>query len=83
MSHKIIDNNLVAIQKSQIILTLNKPAYIEMCILDLSKVIMYKFHHDYVKNKYSNNSRVLFIDTDSLMYKTKAEDVYKHFSSNK
>ena len=75
MSHKIIDNNLVAIQKSQIILTLNKPAYTEMWILDLSKVIMYKFHHDYVKNKYSNNSRVLFIDTDSLMYKTKAEDV--------
>ena len=54
-----------------------------MCILDLSKVLMYKFHYDYIKNKYSNNSRLLFTDTNSLMYEMKTEDVYKDFSDDK
>ena len=49
MSHKILDNNLVAIRKSKIALTLKKPAYIGMCILDLTKVLMYEFHYDYIK----------------------------------
>ena len=38
---------------------------------------MYKFHYDYIKNKYGNNSRLLFTDTDSLMYEMKTEDVYE------
>ena len=66
MSHKIFDNDLVAIRKNKVTLTLNKPAYIGMCILELSKVLMYEFHYDYIKNKYGNNSRILF--TDRLMY---------------
>ena len=44
MSHKIFDNDLVVTHKSKVILTLNKPAYIGTCILELSKVLMYKFH---------------------------------------
>ena len=83
MSHKIFDNNLVAIPKSKLALSLNKSAYTEMCILELSKVLMYKFHYDYIKNKYDDKSNLLFRDTDSLMYDTKTEDVYKDFSSNK
>ena len=43
----------------------SKPAYFGMCILKLSKVLMYKFHCDYIKNKYSNNLSLLFTDTDS------------------
>ena len=62
MSLKIFDNDLVAIVKNKITLTLNKPAYIGMCILELSKVLMYKFHYDYMKNKYGNKSRLLFTD---------------------
>ena len=53
-----------------------------MCILELSKMLMYKFHYDYIKNKYDNNLR-LFTDTDSLMYEIKTEDVCKDFSNNK
>ena len=52
-------------------LTLNKPAYIGMYILELSKVLMYEFHDDYIKNTYGNNSRLLFTDTDGLMYEIK------------
>ena len=44
---------------------------------------MYKFHYDYIKNKYGNNSRLLFTDTDSLLYDIKTENVYKMFSNNK
>ena len=71
------------IRKNKVILTLNKLAYIGMCILELSKVLMCEFHYDYIKNKYGNNLRLLFIDNDSLMYEIKTEDLYKDFSNNK
>ena len=82
-SHKIFDNDLVAIPINKVTLTLNKPAYIGMCILELSKILMYEFHYDYIKNKYGNNSRLIFKDTDSLMYEIKNEDVYEDFSNDK
>ena len=44
MSHKIFDNNLIVIQKNKVALKLNKPAHIGMCILQLSKILMYEFH---------------------------------------
>ena len=62
---------------------LKKPAYVWMYILDLSKVLMYKSHNDYIKNKYSNNSRLLFTDTDSLMHEIKTKDVYGDFSKDR
>ena len=49
VSGKIIDINLVAIQKSKISVKLNKLAYIGMCILELSKELMDEFHYDYIK----------------------------------
>ena len=82
MSGKIFDNDLVAICKNKVRLTLNKPACIRMCILELSKVLIYEFHYDYTKNKYGNNSRLLFTDTDSLKYEIKTENVYKDFSND-
>ena len=54
-----------------------------MCILELSKVLMYEFDYDYIKNKYGNKSKLLFTDTNSLMYENKTEDVYEDFSSGK
>ena len=83
MSHKLFDNNLFAIQKSKGSLKLNKLADIGMCIFELSKVLIYEFHYDYIKNKDDNKSKLLFTDTDSLMYEIKTEDVYEDFSSNK
>ena len=44
---------------------------------------MYEFHYVCIKNKYGNNSRLLFIDSDSLIYEIKSEDVSQDFSNNK
>ena len=68
MSHKIFDNNLIAILKSKVPLKPQKPSYTGMCILELSKILMCEFHYDYIKNKYDNKSKLLFTDTDSLMH---------------
>ena len=83
MSQKMFDNDLVPICKSKVTLTLSKRAYIGICISNLSKVFMYEFHYDYVKSKYGNSSRLLFTQTDSLMYEIKTEHVYKDFNKDK
>ena len=58
MLQKIFDNDIVAMHKSKVSLKLNKPAYVRRCILDLSEVLIYEFHYDYIKNKYSKYSRL-------------------------
>ena len=83
MLHKILKRDLVAIPKSKLALKHHKSAFIGKSILELSKVWMYKFHYDYIKNKYDNKSKVLFKHADSLMNEIKAEYVYKDFRSNK
>ena len=79
VSSKIFNENLMAVHKVKETLTLNRPAYVGMCILDLSKTLIYDFHHNYIKKKYNNRARLLFTDTDSLTYEIQAEDVYKDF----
>ena len=81
--HKVFDNDLVTICKTKVTLTLNKLAYIELCILELSKVLIYKLHYDYIKHKYGNNSRLLLTETKSVMYEIKTEDISKDFSNDK
>ena len=50
-----------------------------MCILELSKVLMYEFHYDNIKNKFDKKSKLLFTDTDGLMNEIKTEIVYRRF----
>ena len=83
VSSKIFNKNLVAVHKIKETLTLNRPAYVGMCILDLSKTLMYNFHYKYIKNKYGNKAKLLFTDTDSLTYEIEAKDVYKDFFKDK
>ena len=52
-----------------------------MCILELNKLLMYEFHYDYINNKYENESKLSFTDTDSSIYEIKTEDIYEDFSS--
>ena len=83
VSSKIFNENLIAVHKVKETLTLSNPAYVGMCILDLSKMLMYDFHYNYIKKKYGNRAKLLLTDTDSLTYKIEAEDVYKDFWNDK
>ena len=80
---KIFNENLVAVHKIKEVLTLNRPAYVGMCVLDLSKTLMYDFHYNYIKQKYGDKAKLLFTDTDSLTYEIEAEDVYQDFWNDK
>ena len=81
-SRKIFSENLVSVHMKKTSLTMNKPVYLGMCILDLSKTIMYDFHYNYIKSKYGDKAKLLFSDTDSLMYEIQTEDFYKDISGD-
>ena len=83
VSSKICNENLMAVHKLKENLTLNRPAYVGMCILDLSKTLMYNFHNNYIRKKYGDRAKLLFTDMDSLTYEIKARDVYKDFWKDK
>ncbi|XP_065642665.1 uncharacterized protein LOC136074289 [Hydra vulgaris] len=78
----IFDENLIAIHMKRTKLKYNKPIYLGMSILDLSKTLMYEFHYEYIKKKYSDNAKLLFTDTDSLAYEIKTEDIYKDIKND-
>ena len=83
ISSKIFNKNLVAVHKIKETLTLNRRAYVGMCILDLSETLMYDFHYNYIKNKYNKKAKLLFTDTDSLTYEIEADNVYQDFWKDK
>ena len=79
---KIFNENLVSVHMKKTSLTMNKPVYLGMCILDLSKTIMYDFHYNYIKPKYGEKAKLLITDTDSFMYEIQTEDFYKDISED-
>ena len=67
----------MAVHCVKTVLTLNKPIYFGFSILELSKLLMYKFHYDYASNNFDTN--LLFTYTDSLVYEINhvSDSVYK------
>jgi hypothetical protein len=70
-SLKIFKEDLVAVKKIEEVLILNKPVHVGMSFLELSKTLMYDFHYNYIKKKYGYKSKLLFTDTEGLMYEIK------------
>jgi hypothetical protein len=83
IQHKIYGENLIAVKQVKKTCKLDKPIYIGVAVLDLSKLHMYKFHYDYIKPKYGANATLLFTDTDSLCYSVKTDDMYKDMEEDK
>ena len=83
VNSKIFNEDLVAVHKIKETRTMDRPAYVGMCILDSSKTLMYDVHYNYIKSRYNNKAKLLFTDTDSLCYEIETRDVYKELWEDK
>ena len=61
---------------------MNKPVYLGLSILDLSKTVMYEFLYDYVKPKHGENTKLCYMDTDSFIVHVKTDNIYKVIAEN-
>ena len=61
---------------------MNRLVYTGMCVLELSKTLMYDFYYNHLEPKYGSNCQLLYKDTDSLLLEIKTEDVYKDMGEN-
>ena len=56
---------------------MNKPVYLGLSTLEISKTLMYEFWYDYVKPNYQQNTKLCYMDTDSFIIHIKTEDIYE------
>ena len=75
-SRTIFTENLAAIHMRKTKIKFNKPIYVGMAILDISKICMYDFYYNVMKEKFSENVKLLYMDTDSLIMEIKTDDFY-------
>lgn len=78
----IFDENVAVTHMKRIKLTYSKLIYSGTCILDWSKTLMYEFHYNYIKNKYRDRAKLLFTDTDNLVYEIQTEVFYADIADN-
>ena len=72
----MFDDNLAGIHMNKSKLRLDRPTYVGMSILDLSKNLMYDWYYNHLKNTYGNRVQMLYTDTDSLIVHIKTDDIY-------
>ena len=79
---KWFSENLLAIEMKKIKVKMNKPVYLDLSILEISKTLMYEFWYDYIKSKYQDNAKLYYMDTDSFIINTKTEDFYEDITDD-
>ena len=79
---KRFSENLVGVEMGKTKIVMNKPVYLGQAILDLSKIVMYEFHYDYIKPKYGDKINLCYMDTDSFVYEIFTKDFYKDISDD-
>ena len=73
----LFGENLMGFEMGKLKVVMNKPVYLGQVILNLSELVMYEFHYDYMRRKYnSENLKLCYMDTDSLVYHIKTDDFY-------
>ena len=61
---------------------MDKPVYLSLSILEISKTLMYEFWYDYIKPKHQNIAKLCYMDTDSFIIHVKTEDVYEDIADD-
>ena len=61
---------------------MNKPVYLGMLILDISKMLMYEFWYDYLQPKYQDKAKLCYMDTDSFVIHIRNKDFYKYIAND-
>ena len=74
---KYFRENLLEIEMKKTKVTMNKPLYLGMSILDISKTLMYKFWYDYIKPKYGDKAKLCYTDTDSFIIHIFTENFFE------
>lgn len=77
LDRTIYEENLAAVHFSKEFVVMNKPIFVGQAVLDLSKVIMYKFYYSVMKRIYGNKLTLLYMDTDSFIMKIICNDFYR------
>ncbi|KYN15192.1 hypothetical protein ALC57_12602 [Trachymyrmex cornetzi] len=76
-SRSIFSENLVAIELRTLEVKMNKPIYVGICILEIAKLRLYEFHYEYIIPLYRDTCKILYTDTDSLIYLLECENLYE------
>ena len=77
-----ISEDLSIIEMKRTKVKMNKPIYLGLPILEISKLLMYEFSYDYMKPKYGDNVKLCYMDTDSFLMNIKTEDFYKDIAND-
>ena len=77
-----ISEDLSIIEMNKTKVKMNKPVYLGLSILEISKILMYEFWYDYVKPKYGDNIKLCYMDTDSFIMNIKTEDFYNDIAND-
>ena len=79
----LFGENLMSCEMGKIKVVMNKPVYLGQAILDLSKIVMYELHYDYMVPKHGlEKLKLCYMDTDSLVYDIKTEDFYEDIAND-
>ena len=79
---KHFSENLLAIEMKKTKVIMNKPVYLGMSILDISKTLTYEFWYDYIKAKYGDKAKLCYMDTDSSVIHIITEDFYEDIAND-
>ena len=78
----LISEDLSIIEMKKTKVKMNKPIYLGLSILEISKILMYEFWYDYMKRKYNDNVKLCYMDTDSFVMHIKTNDFYKDIAND-